>query len=93
MMGNVGNEHSNPASAARKWIGEISAERIGQMWRTEDHEALSRTMRAADELTLALMALARREALEAGSNNGEQEAQDGKRTAESLGAEAHAHSD
>jgi hypothetical protein len=34
--------------------------------RAEDHEALLRTMRAADELTLALVALARREALETG---------------------------
>ena len=29
----------------RKWIGDVSAERVGQLWRAEDHEALLRTMR------------------------------------------------
>lgn len=55
----------------RKWIGDVSAERVGQLWRAEDHEALLRTMRAADELTLALIAVARRESLEACVNNKE----------------------
>ena len=57
--------------AVRKWIGDVSAERVGQMWRAEDHEALLRAMRAADELTLALVALARRESLEPGVNENE----------------------
>ena len=57
--------------AVRKWIGDVSAERVGQMWRAEDHEALLRAMRAADELSLALVALARRESLEAGVNEKE----------------------
>jgi hypothetical protein len=35
--------------AVRKWIGDVSAERVGQVWRTEDHEALLRAMRVADE--------------------------------------------
>ena len=45
--------------AVRKWIGDVSAERVGQEWRTEDHEAILRAMRAADELTFALVARAR----------------------------------
>lgn len=57
--------------AVRKWIGDVSAERVGQMWRAEDHEALLRAMRAADELSLALVALARRESLKAGVNEKE----------------------
>ena len=51
----------NNALMVRKWIGDVSAERVGQVWRAEDHEALIRTMRAADELTLALVALERRD--------------------------------
>ena len=59
----------------RKWIGDVSAERVGQLWRAEDHEALLRTMRAADELTLGLVALARHESLETCVN--EKERMDG----------------
>ena len=92
-MSNMSSEEPNPAITARKWIGDVSAERVGQLWRGEDHEALVRTMRAADELTLALMALARREALDVGSENSERKDQDGARTpTESVGTEAHAHS-
>ena len=54
----------NVALAARKWICDVSAERVGSVWRAEDHEALVRTLRAADELTVALITLARREAAE-----------------------------
>ena len=57
--------------AVRKWIGDVSAERVGELWRAEDHEALIRTMRAADELTLALVAIARRESLETRVNDKE----------------------
>ena len=71
----------------RKWIGDVSAERVGQMWRAEDHEALLRAMRAADELTLALVALARRESLE-GVNENERTDGHGFRTkAESVGVD------
>lgn len=92
-MSNMSQEPSNPAVTARKWIGDVSAERVGQLWRAEDHEVLLTTMRAVDELTLALIALARREALDAGSRNSGREDHDGARTeTESVGAEAHAHS-
>ena len=70
MNGMICGESVGPI-AVRKWIGDVSAERVGQMWRAEDHEALLRAMRAADELSLALVALARRESLEAGVNEKE----------------------
>jgi hypothetical protein len=92
-MSNMSQEQSNPAVTARKWIGDVSAERIGQLWRAEDHEVLLTTMRAADELTLALVTLARREGLDAGLDKSGREDHDGARTeTESVGAEAHAHS-
>jgi hypothetical protein len=52
----------NGAPARRKWIGDISAERVGEIWRPEDHEALLATLRGADQVTAGLVALARREA-------------------------------
>ena len=80
--------------AVRKWIGDVSADRVGQVWRAKDHEALLRTMRAADELTLALVALARREALEAGLGANERMDLDGIRsTTEPVGVNIHAHGD
>ncbi len=45
-MSNMSQEQSNPAVTARKWIGDVSAERIGQLWRAEDHEVLLTTMYA-----------------------------------------------
>ena len=80
--------------AVRKWIGDVSAERVGQMWRAEDHEALLRAMRAADELSLALVALARRESLEAGVNENERTDGHGVRsTTESVGVDVSAGGD
>ena len=88
------HERSDGSIAVRKWIGDVSADRVGQVWRAEDHEALLRTMRAADELTLALVALARREALEAGLGTNERVDLDGIRsTAEPVGVNIHAHGD
>ncbi len=92
-MSDVGQENRNPALTARKWIGDVSAERVGRTWRAEDHEVLTRTMRAADELTLALMAFARSGALD-GLACTDRKDENGTRTpTESVGAEAHAHSD
>ena len=74
--------------AVRKWIGDVSAERVGQLWRAEDHEVLLRTMRAADELTLALIAIARRECLEVRVNNKERMDEHGVRsTTEPVGVD------
>ncbi len=79
-MSEVTQGELNGSIAVRKWIGDVSADRVGQVWRAEDHEALLRTMRAADELTLALVALARREALEAGLGTNERMDLDGIRS-------------
>ncbi len=80
--------------AVRKWIGDVSAERVGQLWRAEDHQALLRTMRAADELTIALIALARREALETGVNAKERMDDHGVRsTTEPVGVDVSAGGD
>ena len=77
--------------AVRKWIGDVSAERVGQLWRAEDHEVLLRTMRAADELTLALIAIARRECLEVRMNNKERTDEHGVRsTIEPVGVDVSA---
>ena len=88
--------HSESAGpiAVRKWIGDVSAERIGQVWRAEDHEALLWTMRAADDLTLALVALARREALDTVPQINERKDLDGIRsTTEPVGASVRTHGD
>ena len=93
-MSEVTQGELNGSIAVRKWIGDVSADRGGQVWRAEDHEALLRTVRAADELTLALVALARRKALEAGLGTNERMDLDGIRsTAEPVGVNIHAHGD
>jgi hypothetical protein len=84
----------NEACTVRRWIGDISAERVGHVWRTEDHEALLSTMRAADELTKALLAIARREALESILKTDERVEHHGIGSqTESLGANVHAGGD
>jgi hypothetical protein len=81
----------NEACAVRKWIGDVSAERVGQLWRTEGHEALLSAMRAADGLTKALVALARREALESISKTDERKEHHGTGSqTEPLGTDVHA---
>jgi hypothetical protein len=80
--------------AVRKWIGDVSAERVGQGWRTEDHEALLRAMRAADELTFALVARARGDASETSLNSRERNNGHGSRSkTEPVGADVHAGGD
>ncbi len=49
--------------AVRGWICEASAERVGQIWRDEDHAALVRNMRAADKLTVQLIDFASQRAV------------------------------
>src|ERR1700677_341307 len=94
VMSEVTQGELNGSIAVRKWIGDVSADRVGHVWRAEDHEALLRAMRAADERTLALVALARREALEAGLGTNERVDLDGIRsTAEPVGVNIHAHGD
>jgi len=79
--------------AVRKWIGDVSAERVGQLWRAEDHEALLRTMRAADELTLALIAIARRESLDAVVNKERTDDHGVRSTTEPVGVDVSAGGD
>ena len=80
--------------AVRKWIGDVSAERVGQEWRTEDHEAILRAMRAADELTFALVARARGDASETSLNSRERNDVHGIRSkTEPVGADVHAGGD
>jgi hypothetical protein len=82
----------NQATAVRGWIGDVSANRVGHVWQAEDHEALLRAMRAADELTLALLALARRGALETTLQIDERKARHGiGSTTEPVGADVHTH--
>lgn len=90
----MANSECNQAIEVRRWIGDVSAQRVGQVWQAEDHEALLRTMRAADELTLALVALARREVLEASSQIDERKECHGiESTTEPVGADVHANGD
>src|ERR1700736_214574 len=94
VMSEVTQGELNGSIAVRKWIGDVSADRVGQVWRAEDHEALLRTMRAADDLILALVALARREALEGGLGTNERMDLDGMgSTTEPVGVDLHAHGD
>jgi hypothetical protein len=41
-----------------RWAGDISAERIGNLWRPEDHEAVMHNLRAADRLATEVVAFA-----------------------------------
>src|ERR1700692_3301170 len=94
VMSEATQDELNGPIAVRKWIGDVSADRVGQVWRAEDHEALLRTMRAEDELTPALVAVARREALGARVGTNERVDLDGIRsTADPVGVNIHAHGD
>ena len=60
----------NGAPLGRKWIRDISAERVGETWRSEDHQALVTNLRGVDEVAAGLVDLARREAAKAPSGRG-----------------------
>jgi len=51
----------NGTAAGRKWIADISAERVGEIWRPEDHETLVSTLRGVDKVAVDLAALTQRE--------------------------------
>lgn len=57
----------NGALADRKWIGEISAGRVGEVWQPEDHQTLVRTLHGVDEVATGLVALAKHEATATGA--------------------------
>lgn len=47
-----------------RWAGDISAERVGHLWRSEDHEAVMHNLRAADRLATEVAAFAAGKAVE-----------------------------
>ena len=49
---------------AGRWAGDISAERVGHLWRPEDHEAVMHNLRAADRLATQVVAFASAKAVE-----------------------------
>ncbi len=49
---------------AGRWAGDISAERVGHLWRPEDHEAVMHNLRAADRLATQVVAFASGKAVE-----------------------------
>jgi hypothetical protein len=51
------------SSQTGRWIGDISAERVDNLWRSEDHEAVIHNLRAADRLTTQVVEFAAREAV------------------------------
>ena len=44
------NLEAGGGSKPRRWIGDISAERVDNIWRPEDHEAVIHNLRASDRL-------------------------------------------
>jgi hypothetical protein len=48
----MSQEHTS-SPVTRQWIGVLSAERVGQIWRQSDHAELLRNLRLADELTFS----------------------------------------
>lgn len=62
--GDTKNAGADAIPEAGRWIGDISAERVDNLWRPEDHEALIHNLRAADRLTTQVVEFAAREAVE-----------------------------
>jgi hypothetical protein len=54
-------EHSQ---GTRRWAGDISGARIGNLWRPEDHEAVIHNLRSADRLAAEVVAYASGKAVE-----------------------------
>lgn len=47
-----------------RWAGDISAERVGDVWRAEDHQAVMHNLRAADRLATEVVAFAAAKAVD-----------------------------
>jgi hypothetical protein len=62
--GDTKNAGAGANSKPGRWIGDISAERVDNLWRSEDHEAVIHNLRAADRLTTQVVEFAAREAVE-----------------------------
>jgi hypothetical protein len=94
VAGSMNRREREEPTAIRKWIGDVSAERVGQTWRAEDHEALIRMMHATDELAEALVASARRHAEKGAFEKSEMEDFDGVRaTIKPVGLETQTRGD
>jgi hypothetical protein len=52
------------AQGTGRWAGDISGARIGNLWRSEDHEAVMHNLRAADRLATEVVAYASAKAVE-----------------------------
>jgi hypothetical protein len=63
-MANTENRGAVASPKAGRWVGDISAERVNNLWRPEDHEAVIHNLRAADRLTTQVAAFAARKAVE-----------------------------
>lgn len=67
-MGMANSEPENRGAVASpkagRWVGDISAERVGNLWRPEDHEAVIHNLRAADRLATQVVAFSTRRAVE-----------------------------
>ena len=63
-MANTENRGAVASPKAGRWVGDISAERVNNLWRPEDHEAVIQNLRAADRLTTQVVAFAARKAVE-----------------------------
>lgn len=62
--GDTKNAGADAIPKVGRWIGDVSAERVDNLWRPEDHEALIHNLRAADRLTTQVVEFAAREAVE-----------------------------
>jgi len=58
------NAGAGASSRTGRWIGDISAERVDNLWRPEDHEAVIHNLRAADRLATQVVEFAARDAVE-----------------------------
>ena len=57
-------ELADHSRLAGRWAGDTSAERVGNLWRPEDHEAVMHNIRAADRLVTEVVAFASAKAVE-----------------------------
>lgn len=60
----IGEDLAGEGERAGRWIGDISAERIGSVWRPEDHEAVMHNLQAAGRLATEVVAFASAKAAE-----------------------------
>src|ERR1035437_1498190 len=61
--GDTVNSAVGADSKPGRWIGDISAERVDNVWRPEDHEAMIHNLRASDRLGTQVVEFAAREAV------------------------------